>query len=217
MFYLLIRTIAWPLKALYFRIEAEGLAHFPRRGPAIVVANHASYLDAGVLGSVLPRQVHFMVLQAMYAMWRIRWFYAGMGTIPVQRDRPDPAAIRKALEVLGRGGVLGIFPEGGRSPDGRLRPAMLGAALIAARSAAPVVPAGILGAFEAFPRGRRLPRPRPIRVRFGPPFRYGAEPVRRPPREELEAFSARMMGAIAGLKGEEPPAEAVREMREEAT
>jgi 1-acyl-sn-glycerol-3-phosphate acyltransferase len=202
MFYWLIKGIAWPLRILYFRISAEGVEHLPARGAAIVISNHSSYLDAGVLGSILPRKVHFIVLSSMYARWRLRWFYWGMDTIPVRRDRADPAAIRRALQVLTDGGVLGVFPEGGRSPDGRLQPPMLGAALIAARAGVWVVPAGISGAYEAFPPGRFWPRPRRIRVRFGKPFRF-VEPERgRLSRGDIEAFGARMMSAIAALLGD---------------
>jgi 1-acyl-sn-glycerol-3-phosphate acyltransferase len=202
MFYWIIKGIAWPLKTLYFRVRAEGTGHVPRRGPAILIANHVSYLDAGVLGSVVPRKIHFIVLSRMYAMWRLRWFYAGMETIPVQPGRPDRAAIRRALQVLRRGGVVGIFPEGSRSPDGSLQPAQPGAAMIAARSGAPVVPAAIRGAREAFGRGRAWPRPQRIRVRFGPPFRI--EGGSKETRDSLQRHSQRMMSAIAALMAEDP-------------
>ena len=73
MFYWLIKGIAWPIRILYFRIEVEGVEHLPRRGGAIVISNHSSYLDAGILGSILPRKLHFIVLSSMYARWRLRW------------------------------------------------------------------------------------------------------------------------------------------------
>lgn len=199
MFYGLVKAIAWPFRVFYFRIEAEGVEHLPRAGPAIVVANHASYLDAGVLGSVLPRKVHFIVLSAMYRLWRIRWFYWGMDTIPVRPGRPDHAAIRKALRVLAEGKVLGIFPEGSRSLDGRLQPPLAGAAMIAVKSGAPIVPAAIRGAHEAFPPGSIWPRPRKVRVRFGPPFRGGAADGARVGRKALQQLGERMMREIAAL------------------
>jgi len=202
MFYWLIKGIAWPIRLLYFRIEAEGVEHLPRRGGAIVIANHSSYLDAGILGSILPRKLHFIVLSSMYARWRLRWFYWGMDTIPVRRDRADPAAIRRALQVLSSGKVLGVFPEGGRSPDGRLQPPMLGAALLAARAGAWVVPAAISGAYGLFPPGRFWPRPGRIEVRFGEPFRFERPDGERLSRREIEEFGGRMMSAIAALLDE---------------
>lgn len=200
MFYWIIKCLAWPFRRFYFRVDAQGIEHLPRRGPAIVVANHTSYLDAGILGSVLPRKIHFVVLSSMYRMWRLRWFYAGMETIPVDRGKAEHTPIRRALQVLGAGGVLGIFPEGGRSTSGRLRAPREGAALLARKSGAPVIPAGIRGAFEAFPPGRRWPRPRKIQVRFGVPLRWREPPGDLSEREALRAFSARMMEAIGSLQ-----------------
>ena len=142
MFYWLIKGIAWPIRILYFRIEVEGVEHLPRRGGAIVISNHSSYLDAGILGSILPRKLHFIVLSSMYARWRLRWFYWGMDTIPVRRDRADPAAIRRALQVVKRGSVLGVFPEGGRSPDGRTTRAASSPATSRRRTPAPSAACG---------------------------------------------------------------------------
>jgi 1-acyl-sn-glycerol-3-phosphate acyltransferase len=201
MFYWIIKSLAWPLRKFYFRIEARGLQHLPGEGPAILVANHASYLDAGVLGSVLPRKIHFVVLATMHKMWRFRWFYSGMETIPVSRGAGDHAPIRRSLQVLRAGGVLGIFPEGGRTYDGELRAPREGAALLAKMSGAAVVPAGIQGAYESMPRGRFWPRPRKIRVRLGAPLRFPVSDGRdrQAEREALKRFSVEIMEAIRTL------------------
>ena len=199
MFYWVIKWIAWPLRALYFRIETEGLDNLPRSGPVILVANHSSYLDAGILGSVMPRKVHFIVLSRMFRLWRIRWFYVGMETIPVHPGKPDHAAIRRALGILKGGGVVGIFPEGTRSVDGRLKPPQPGVAMIAIKAGAPVVPVAIHGAYQAYPPGSRWPRPSKIRVRFGEPFQPPARGGGRLSRDALEQFSQRIMQEIAAL------------------
>ena len=201
MFYWLIKWISWPLRALYFRIHVEGVEHFPASGPVIVVANHGSYLDPGIVGSILRRKVHFMVLSSMYAKWRLRWFYVGMETIPVNPGQTDAGAIRQALRVLQRGGVLGIFPEGARSLDGRLKRPLAGAAAIAVRSGALVVPAAIEGAFEAFPRGSWWPRPRRICVRIGRPFRLPPRSRDGRSRPQLDVLSQRIMREIEILLG----------------
>jgi 1-acyl-sn-glycerol-3-phosphate acyltransferase len=210
MFYWIIKSLAWPLRKFYFRIEARGLEHLPRQGPAILVANHASFLDAGVLGSTLPRKIHFVVLSSMHKMWRFRWFYSGMETIPVSRGAGDHAPIRRSLEVLRAGGVLGIFPEGGRTYDGKLRPPREGTALLAKKSGAAVVPAGIQGAYESLPRGRFWPRPRKIRVALGPPLRFpvGERRDRQAEREALRSFSLEMMRSIEKLVAPAAPEEA---------
>ena len=201
MFYWLIKSLAWPFRKFYFRIELQGLESLPKRGPAIVVANHASYLDAGLLGAALPRKVHFVVLSEMYKMWRIRWFYRGMETIAVNPGAGQHAPIRRCLKVLQAGRVMGIFPEGSRSSDGHLRPAQEGAALLALKSGAPVIPAGIRGAFDALPRGARWPRPRKIRIRLGKPLLFPQLPVgdRLARRATLAGFSQELMAAIASL------------------
>ena len=199
MFYWVVKMIAWPLRVVYFRGEIQGLENFPRSGPAILIANHVSFLDAGLLGSLLPRKVHFMVLSKHYHLRRIHWFYWGMDTIPVQIGRPDHGSIRRALKLLGQGKVLGIFPEGKRSPDGRLRDPLPGAAMIAAKSGVPIVPAAICGAYEAFPMGSVWPTPSKIRVRIGRPFKSGAA-GQRPGREELRELSERMMREIGALQ-----------------
>jgi 1-acyl-sn-glycerol-3-phosphate acyltransferase len=196
MFYWVIKLLAWPFRQFYFRAEAEGVENLPVDGGVIVVANHASFLDAGVLGSVLPRKIHFVVLSRMLKLRRLRWFYIGMETIAVNRDAPEHAAVRRSLQVLRGGGVLGIFPEGGRSRSGELGNAQEGAALLAQKSGAPVVPVGISGAYEAFPPGSRFPRPRKIRARVGAPFYYPGT-GRRADRAGLQAFSRRIMEEIA--------------------
>ena len=117
MFYALINLLFWPLRKFYFRLSTHGLENFPAQGPVIVVSNHASYLDAGVLGGALPRMIHFIVLTRMFELRRLRWFYVGMRTIPVDPGAGQRAPIRRCLEVLRRGEVVGIFPEGSRSRD----------------------------------------------------------------------------------------------------
>jgi len=192
--------LSWPFRKFYFRMAISGLENLPRKGPAIVVANHASYLDAGVLGSALPRKIHFVVLTRMFNLKRLRWFYVGMQTIPVDPGAGQRGPIRQCLEVLGRGEVVGIFPEGSRSPDGRLGDAQEGAALLAKRSGAPVVPVGVQGAFEAFPRGVWLPRPRKIRMRVGKALRFDDTMVKGgSSRDALRLFTSQMMTAIEDL------------------
>jgi 1-acyl-sn-glycerol-3-phosphate acyltransferase len=210
MFYGLIKGIAWPIRLLYFRIEVEGVEHLPRRGGAIVIANHSSYLDAGILGSILPRKLHFIVLSSMYARWRLRWFYWGMDTIPVRRDRADPAAIRRALQVLGSVGECWAPPEGGARRMGGWPPRSNRAARGASRCSG-WSPAAISGAYELFP-GRFAATGR-IGCAYEP-FRF-ERPEERLSRREIEEFGGRMMSAIAALLGEASAGVARRNFAEE--
>jgi len=198
-FYWVIKAIAWPVMRTYVRLRVRGQVHVPRTGPCLVVANHASYVDAVVLGSACPRRITFMITEPIYRMLRLRWFYYMMGTIPVDPVRPDPGALKSAIRTLNLQGVVGIFPEGQRMPDGSLGEGKAGAALLAARTGVPVVPAAIIGAGRVMPVGSLIPRPLPIQVVFGRPLSFPAWTGRRPSREEIDAFADRMMKAIADL------------------
>jgi len=197
-FYWFVKGIFYPFVRLYLGLRREGLDHFPRKGPLIIVSNHVSYMDAILLGSAAPRPIQFMVLQWMYDLLFLRWFYWGMGTVPVQSDGKDRKAIRRAMQVLDRGRVLGIFPEGTRSPDGRIGDTRPGAAMIAAMSGAPVVPAFIAGARESMPVGARFPAPARVHVRFGPPLRYQRDEMKRD-RNGMREFAQSMEAAIRRL------------------
>ena len=197
-FYWLVKGMFYPFVRLYLGLRREGLEHLPRRGPLIIVSNHVSYMDAILLGSATPRPIHFMVLQWMYDLPLLRWFYWGMGTVPVQADGADSNAIRRAVKVLNKGHVLGIFPEGTRSPDGRIGETRPGAAMLAALSGAPVIPVFIDGAREAMPVGGMFPMPARVHVRFGPQLHYRRDEMKRD-RNSLRGFAQAMEVAIRRL------------------
>lgn len=195
-----LRAAARALLERLFHLRVEGLEHLPERGPYLVAANHHNYLDGVVLGVALPEPISFLV---MPRVWRASplhpAFHRWMGSIPLNLERPDVGALRRALAALERGRIVGIFPEGPFSVRGRLEPGLPGVALLALRSGVPVVPAGLLGTYEAL-AGRRfhIPRAHPLRVRFGPPRRF-AEAHGASPREARREVTARIMADIAAL------------------
>ncbi|HKN47489.1 MAG TPA: lysophospholipid acyltransferase family protein [Candidatus Polarisedimenticolia bacterium] len=199
MFYWFVKGIFYPFARLYMGLTRDGLEHLPRRGPAIVICNHASYMDPILLGSAAPRPIQFVVLQWMYDLLLLRWFYWGMGTIPVRGEGQDSRGVKRALRALNSGRIVGIFPEGTRSSDGRLGDPRPGAAMIAALSGAPVVPAFIDGARDSLPVGSRFPSPARVHVRFGPALRFTRD-RRRADRGALADFSAEMLEAIRRLE-----------------
>jgi 1-acyl-sn-glycerol-3-phosphate acyltransferase len=199
----LYATLRIPVRAALVRLfglTVEGLAHLPDRGPYIVAANHHNYLDGVVLGCAVPPPIAFLVMPRVWRATPLHpCFHRRIGSIPVDLDRPDPGALRRALDALGAGRIVGIFPEGPFSVRGRLERGLPGVGLLALHSGVPVVPAGIRGTYEAL-AGRRfyVPRRRPFGVRFGPPRRFttAAFPS---PRVARRGVTEQIMADIADL------------------
>jgi 1-acyl-sn-glycerol-3-phosphate acyltransferase len=198
LFYRALRVVS-ALPRWYFRLRVEGAEHVPAAGPCVLAANHASYIDPIVLATACPRPVQFIVDREQYYRPLVHWIAARTGAIPVENDPRDLGSLRRALLALRQGAVLGIFPEGGRSDDGRLKPAKPGAALLALRAGVPLVPAGIVGAYRAYSRYHRFPHPAPITVRFGDPLPFPAAWQRHATKEHLEEATALVMAAIGAL------------------
>jgi 1-acyl-sn-glycerol-3-phosphate acyltransferase len=196
-----LRRAVRPVLDRLFDFRVTGLEHVPPAGPFIVAANHANYLDGVVLSAALPHHVVYLVMPRVYHASPLHpVLHRSLGSIPVSLLRPDPGAIRRALRVLERGGVLGIFPEGPCGRDGRLAPGQPGVALVALRSGVPVLPAAIAGTFEALD-GRRwhVPRRVPLAVRFGRPLRF-TRPGRRPVTQGVRRdVTGRIMDEIVAL------------------
>jgi 1-acyl-sn-glycerol-3-phosphate acyltransferase len=166
-----------PLLHLMFRPKVTGLEHIPREGGAIIASNHVSFLDGLLVSLVVPhRRVMYLTKTKYINRPVLRWFLTGAGVVPVATDDLSAAgnAVTAGVEAVQSGRLIGIFPEGTRSPDGRLHRGKTGVARIAVASGVPVIPAGITGTDRAMPRGAKLPRPRSVRIAFGPPMSLAA-------------------------------------------
>lgn len=163
------------------RIRIEGaIDEIPREGPLLLAANHASNLDAVVLGSwlipKLGRRIHWLGKKELFDWPLVGWAATHGGVHPVDRDAADVEAFRLARRILDEGHVLFVFPEGTRSPDGALQEARDGVAMLAMRTGAPIVPLGIAGSNRVWPKGQKLPHPGGhVHVRVGRPFRPAEE------------------------------------------
>ena len=212
--YRLLRGVSRRVLRSAFDLSVEGAERIPRTGPFILAANHHNYLDGVVLGAAVPRKITFLVMPRVYHATPLHPpFFRHVGSIPINLERPDPGAIKRALRVLDAGGVIGIFPEGPFSLEGRLVEGQPGVALIGLRAGVPVVPVAIHGTYEAL-NGRRwhVPRPHPLSVRFGEPLSFAR--VRREMRIQRalrKEVTRRIMGEIAFLLFDTgPPSAATR-------
>lgn len=163
----------WVLMAICkvaFRLRFEGREHEPRSGPFLVAANHASVLDPPIVGMGLRHQSAYMAKDDLFSVPVLGPWLRSIGSFPVRRGTPDRGAIRRSFDVLEQGGVLVIFPEGTRSPDGRLRDPEPGAAMIALRTGVPVLPAAVINSYRILPKGAKWPRFQRVLVRYGPPM-----------------------------------------------
>ncbi|MDG4782857.1 lysophospholipid acyltransferase family protein [Micromonospora sp. WMMD961] len=179
LYWLLKYVLLGPLLKLIFRPQVEGLQHVPATGPVILASNHLSFFDSIFIPLIVSRRVTF-VAKAEYFTGKgikgrlMKMFFVGTGTIPVDRSggQAARAALDTQLRVLRAQGVAGIYPEGTRSPDGRLYRGKTGVARLALESGAVVVPVAMLNADELQPPGRLLPRVGQVRVRFGAPLDF---------------------------------------------
>jgi len=203
--------IARFLLAFLGTARIEGIEHVPRTGAFILVANHCSQADPPLLGWATGHQigriVHFMAKDEMHHWPIIGWLADRSGVFWVRRGEGDRAAQRLALQLLGQGKPIGIFPEGTRSRVGRMREGRAGATLLAIRSGALIVPVGIAGSHRLFPGDSRLPRRSRLTFRIGEPFRLEHQPSGRIDRGVLAAGTERIMERIAALL---PPAQKPR-------
>jgi 1-acyl-sn-glycerol-3-phosphate acyltransferase len=195
-----------PALRLLFRPRVSGLEHIPRTGGAILAANHVSFLDPLLLPLVVPRRRVMFLTKVKYIDKPIlRWILAGAGVIPVDTDDPRAVSgsVAAAAEAVRSGRLVGIFPEGTRSPDGRLHRGKTGVARIALETGAPVIPAGIIGTDLAFPRGAKLPRPRSVRIVFGPPLQFEVPATRARSASLGRTTTTQVMTAIRDLSGQQ--------------
>ncbi len=164
--WVLARAVGW----CCFRYRVDG--QVPRRGGVLVAANHASYLDIPLLGCGMKRRAWYLGRSDLFPIPIVNRILRSLGWIPLRLGRFDREAFGRAIDLIKAGKAVVIFPEGGRSQDGHLRPPKAGIGVIVSQTGCPVVPAYIKGTFDALPSGARWPRFRRVTVRFGSPLRF---------------------------------------------
>ncbi len=152
MFYYFIRGLV-KFALLFLGLKYEGIHNLPKKGPAIIVANHVSSWDPFLIAAALPRPVYFMAKIELYDNRLLAAILEGLHAFPVKRGTADRGAIRKALDILNEGKYLGIFPEGTRKKDAAVQTAQTGAAMLAIKSGAEVIPVACVGTARKIPWG----------------------------------------------------------------
>jgi 1-acyl-sn-glycerol-3-phosphate acyltransferase len=190
---------------LLFRVRVEGLP-LPA-GPCVIVANHTSYLDPVLLGAVCRRRITFLMNAIICRTPPLRWFYRWNRVVPIEPAGNNRDALRAARAALGRGAVLGVFPEGGISRDGVLALGNPGAVSLALSGDVPVIPVGIVGAADVLPPHAGWPRLCRVRIRFGAPLSAAAlledGDAQAHRKHRLQVATRRVMAAIAALSEQE--------------
>jgi len=211
MYYKLFKhVLLGPGLKVYYRPWAEGIENVPAHGGAILASNHLSFSDSVFLPLVLKRKVVFLGKAEYFTGKGVkgvatRAFMQGVGTIPVHRGggKASEAALRTGMQVLGSGELLGIYPEGTRSPDGRLYRGKTGVARLAIEAGVPIIPVAMIGTDVAQPVGQRVPSREDIGVRIGEPIHITAYRGRQEDRDALRELTDTVMNGIRELSGQE--------------
>ncbi len=178
-----VASVFFPL----YRVEVKGKEYFPKEGAVLLCSNHIDNLDPPTVGISAPRQVHFMAKEELFRVPILGGIVRKVGSFPVKRGMSDREALRNGLNVLKEGGVLGLFPEGTRSKDGKLGKGLAGAGFFALRSNALVVPCAVIGTYKPF---------RKVKVFFGEPINLDPLRERKATAEEATEL---IMSKIAEL------------------
>ena len=155
----LIKITVGNLIKLIWLNKVSGLDNIPKKGGCVVCANHSSYFDFLMLAAVCPRRIYFLAGEVFFKKWQWRWLVKLTKQIRVDRNSKDKSeAIKEIVKAIGEGKVVGIFPEGTRSADGKIHDFYNGSVRIALKTGVPIIPVGIKGAYEIMSRFDKFPK-----------------------------------------------------------
>jgi 1-acyl-sn-glycerol-3-phosphate acyltransferase len=179
------------------RVHVEGLDNVPRRGGALLVGNHVGTIDPPLTGALIPRlDVYYMAKSEHFASRRVRWLFRGFNAFPVVRGSADRAALRHTLDLLRDGYIVLVYPEGSRSPDGRLREPQAGVGFLARHGGVPVIPVAVWGTERVLARGSKRIHRDHVHVHYGPPVRLPTGAGR---SSDNRAVAGAIMDAISAM------------------
>ncbi|MFN2622685.1 MAG: lysophospholipid acyltransferase family protein [Chthoniobacterales bacterium] len=191
------------LGRIFLRLRVIHRERMLNHGPVILAANHQSFADPPLVGSVSDRAVYFLARRSLLNGWFMGWILPKLNVIPVDSETGrDRTALKALIRILRAGQGTVVFPEGQRTPDGKLQTAQPGLGLVIAKTLAPVVPMRIFGAFEAWPIHEKWPRPGRITIVVGEPIFFTQGDVEGGGKELYQRLSQRVMDAISELRME---------------
>ena len=206
--YWVLKAILTPIFFVLFRVKVEGRDNIPARGPVVLAANHQSFCDSFFVPLVVRRKVTFLAKAEYFDSWKTAWFFRAAGQIPIRRG--GGSVSERALEtarndVLGKGNILGLYPEGTRSTDRYVHKGRTGVTRLSRECGVPVVPVGVVGTVDVQPVNSKFMRPfKTVVIRFGKPMQMDppenpADPLANHDHTECRAFTDRLMHEIASL------------------
>ncbi len=209
--YWLVKAVLAPILRLVFRPFVTGADNLPTGGAAILAGNHTTFLDNFMIPLVVPRKVTFLAKSDYFTArgpkgWLQKQFFSGVGMIPIDRSggAASEAALRTGLRVLEEGGLLALYPEGTRSPDGRLYRGKTGVARMALEAGVPVVPVGLIGMADIQPGGGGMPKiGRRVELRIGKPLDFSRYAGMEGDRFVLRSITDEIMYELMVLSGQE--------------
>ncbi|MFN2625479.1 MAG: lysophospholipid acyltransferase family protein [Mycobacteriales bacterium] len=210
MLYWILKVILYPILNLLFRPWIQGLENVPDEGPAILASNHVSFSDSIFLPLRVPRRITFLAKSDYFtgrsAVGRLKAaFFRAVGQLPVDRrgGRASQAALETGKRVLAEGKLLGIYPEGTRSPDGKLYRGKTGVARMALEAGVPVIPCAMIGTFEVQPPGQVMPKIKRIGIKIGKPLDFSRYAGMEHDRFVLRSMTDEIMYELMMLSGQE--------------
>jgi 1-acyl-sn-glycerol-3-phosphate acyltransferase len=208
--YWVVKMILTPILRVLFRPWIEGLHHVPQSGGAIFASNHLSFSDSIFLPLVVPRRITFLAKSDYFTGKGVKGrltkgFMSGVGQVPIDRSggAASEAALRTALRILGRGDLLALYPEGTRSPDGRLYRGKTGVARMALEAGVPVIPVAMINTDVVQPTGKKIPTIGRVGVRIGKPLDFSRYAGMEGDRFVLRSITDEIMYELMSLSGQE--------------
>ncbi|CAN5628154.1 lysophospholipid acyltransferase family protein [soil metagenome] len=188
------------LARIFFRFRVLHQEHRIMEGPVILAMNHESYLDPPLAGIAAGREAYFLARKTLLDVPVLGWLFPRLNVVPVDQEGTDRSALKALLRILKNGNATVVFPEGARTLDGHLQPALPGVGFVIAKSRAPVLPMRIFGAHQALPRGGGVLRFPRITIVVGEPIYFSEADLQPAGKELYQRLSERVMEAIAALR-----------------